>query len=76
MKDVWIVVYQIWLNIEPTKNKNILKNKIKKFISYHPFILTKIFWKNKKIFIKKWEEININEKKRYKLSRLQSFFVE
>jgi len=62
------------VKLEYSKNKSFLRKKIKKFISDHPFILTKAFWKNKKIFLKKWEEVNIDEKKRYKLNRLQSFF--
>jgi len=68
-------IYKLKTNIHHSKSKTYLKKRIQVFLSNHDFILSNIFWKNKKkVFIKKWEEININEKKRYKLNRLRCFF--
>lgn len=68
-------VYKLKTNIHYSNSKKYLKNRIRIFLDKHNFVLSNIFWKKKKkVFIKKWEEINIKEKKRYKLNRLQSFF--
>ncbi len=66
--------YKLKTNIETSKNKTFLKNKIRNFIKIHPFVSSIIFWKRKNVYIKKWEEVNIKEKKRYRINRLQSFF--
>lgn len=68
-------IHKLKKNLEQSKNKNFLKNKIKKYIKKHPFVSSIAFWKKRKnIYIQKWTEVNIEEKKRYKLNRLQSFF--
>ena len=68
-------IYQLKSDIETSRNKSFLRKKIKKFIENHKIISCIAFWKKRKnIFIKKWEEINIDNKKRYRIDRLQSVF--
>ncbi len=66
--------YKLKSNIETSKNKTFLRKKVKDYIKNHPFVSSIIFWKRKNIYIEKWEEVNIKEKKRYRINRLQSFF--
>jgi len=68
-------VYKLKQDIEPSKNKRFLKNKIQEYIKNHPFISSIAFGKKrKKVYIEKWIDVNIMQKKRYKINRLQSFF--
>ena len=68
-------VFQLKTDIHYSKNKSFLRKIIKNYLKKHDFISSNVFWwKRKKIYLKKWEEVNIDEKKRYKLNRLQSFF--
>lgn len=68
-------VHKLKSEVEQSKNKSHLRSEIKKFIKKHPYISSIAFWKKrKKVYIEKWEEVNISKKTRYTLNRLQSFF--
>gem|GEM_PF-5503346 len=68
-------IHKLKTEIEQSKNKSFLKNKIKQYIKNHKYISSIAFSKKRrKVYIEKWFEVNIRQKRRYNINRLQSFF--
>ncbi len=68
-------VHKLNIDIEPSKNKRFLKDKIQQYIKNHTFVSSIAFGKKrKKVYIEKWVDVNIMQKRRYSINRLQSFF--
>ncbi len=68
-------IYKLKIDIETSKNKSFLKKKIIQYIKNYKFISSIAFAKKrKKVYIEKWFDVNIKQKRRYSINRLQSFF--
>ncbi len=68
-------IHKLKTDIEQSKNKSFLKNKIKQYIKNYSFVSSIAFSKKrKKVYIEKWFDVNVKQKRRYNINRLQSFF--